>query len=260
LADPLVARAGDTTASGENENMRRYQRGRKRLFAAARTRDHGLPNTLVGLASSPGHCGTPSRVTCSIRDTLTRWALRDSAAQGGVIDRRSISQMPLAGSAFGTTAAARWEAPEVGRLRFVTDGAAFGRRLRARASSAGAAAALDRAVPLAPGEQVLLRGGMRLHGTRLLPRPVLLRLTAPRLVVLAHFAFRPDQVWELPRPAIRHVELFKGTLRITWSDQAGAVTVLQLAGWTGGRVLDRPIRDPQDASRELSSWLDGRTG
>lgn len=133
-----------------------------------------------------------------------------------------------------------------------------GRQLRARYAFGGATVELERTVPLAPGEQVLLQGVMRLAGHGRLTRPVLLRLTRSRLVVLAHFALRPDQVWDLPRSAVRDVGLTGRRLQIVWVDERNLRQVLQLSRWTGRAAPDRPVRDAQEALEHLSNWLAGR--
>jgi hypothetical protein len=65
--------------------------------------------------------------------------------------------------------------------------------MRAKYAFAGAKAELERTAPLDPDEDVLLHGAMRLRGVGLMPRPVVLRLTAQRISVLAHYAFRSDR-------------------------------------------------------------------
>jgi hypothetical protein len=87
----------------------------------------------------------------------------------------------------------------------VTEPSDTGRELRASYAFRGVAVELERTVPLAPDESVLFHGVMRMHGIRVLPRPALLRLTPPRLVALAHHAWRSDRVWELPRTAVQEV-------------------------------------------------------
>ena len=140
----------------------------------------------------------------------------------------------------------------------MTDIGDSGRQLHARYAFGGATVALQRAAPLLPDEQVWFHGVMRSRGQGVLPRPVLLRLTAPRLVLLAHFAFRPDVVWQLPRTAVRGAELTDGTLRITWLDGQAELQVTRLSAWTGRAALDEPVRDPRVAEDVLNRWLAGR--
>jgi hypothetical protein len=129
--------------------------------------------------------------------------------------------------------------------------------MRAKYAFAGAKAELERTAPLDPDEDVLLHGAMRLRGVGLLPRPVVLRLTARRLTVLAHYAFRSDRVWELPRGAVRNAELVRGAVHVTWvSDRAGSIAVLKLTGWTGRSALDGSLRDATSVADVLLTWLD----
>ncbi len=118
----------------------------------------------------------------------------------------------------------------------------------------GAVAELNRTIPLVAGEQILLQGVMRLRGRRL-PRPAVLRLTDRRLVVLAHFALRPDTVWELPKAAVTNVELRAGRIRIHWADGDSVRHSLQLAKWTGPARKDRPVDDVAAAAELLQRWL-----
>lgn len=140
----------------------------------------------------------------------------------------------------------------------MTDGTDGGRQLRARYAFGGAAGELLRTVPLAPDEDVLFHGAMRLRGRGVLRRPAVLRLTQPHLVVLAHFAFRPDLVWVLPRSAMGGMETVSGRIRIIWMDERAVRQVLQLSRWTGRVAPDRPVLDVQEAAELLDAWLAGR--
>jgi hypothetical protein len=124
---------------------------------------------------------------------------------------------------------------------------------------AGAAAELERTVPRAGDEAVLLHGAMRLRGAGLLPRPVVLRLTPGRLVVLAHYAFRPDQAWDLPRGCVREVDVVRGVVRITWASEHGE-SVLELSGWTGREAFDRPLGEAGGVATVLRDWLTSGDG
>jgi hypothetical protein len=133
--------------------------------------------------------------------------------------------------------------------------------MQAKSAFAGATVELERTAPLDADEDVLLHGAMRLRGAGLLPRPVVLRLTAGRLTVLAHYAFRPDRVWDLPRGAVRDAELVGDALHVTWvSDQAGNTAVLKLTGWSGRSALDRALRDPGAVAGVLLAWLTSPDG
>lgn len=129
-----------------------------------------------------------------------------------------------------------------------------GRQLRAKYEFAGATPEIERTLPLGVGEEVLLHGVMRLRG-RGLPRPAVLRLTGPRLVVLVHFAIHSDLLWELPRSAIDSVDQVGSAVHITWSNQQGGQEVLRLTRWTGRVAPDDPIEDLPCAARTLREWL-----
>jgi len=132
------------------------------------------------------------------------------------------------------------------------------RRLRATYAFAGATTELARTVPLMAGEEVLLHGAMRLRRAGRLPRPVALRLTVTRLSLLLHHALQPDRVWDGPRAAVRGVRLMRGTVRISWSDDAGGTTAIGLIAWTGCAALDTSLRDVHAVADLLSAWLDPR--
>jgi hypothetical protein len=128
--------------------------------------------------------------------------------------------------------------------------------MRARYAFAGAAEELSRTVPLVAGEEVLLRGAMRLRTPGRLPRPVLLRLTTTRLSLLAHYALQPERVWDLPRASVRSVRLLRGAVHVTWSaDESGGTAVVRLTGWAGRPAMDRPLDDAGSVTDVLVSWL-----
>jgi hypothetical protein len=130
--------------------------------------------------------------------------------------------------------------------------------MRARYASAGATTELARTVPLVAGEEVLLHGAMRLRRAGRLPRPVALRLTTQRLSLLLHYALQPDRVWDVPRAAIRDVELRRGAVAISWSDDAGGDAGISLTGWTGRPALDTPLGDVDAVADALTEWLRSR--
>ena len=149
----------------------------------------------------------------------------------------------------------------VGTVPVVTQLPPVGRQMRAAYAFAGATAELEGTAPLDADEEVVLHGAMRLRGRGLLPRPVVLRLTARRLTVLAHYALRSDHVWDLSREAVRGVELVPGGVRVTWlSDPAGSTAVLNLTSWTGRPALDRALRDASAVAEVLLAWLDSPDG
>lgn len=110
-----------------------------------------------------------------------------------------------------------------------------GRQMKARYAFRGAVASLERTAPLADGEEVLLLGAMRLHDGAALPRPVVLRLTAQRLTLLAHSAFGADQLWDLPRESVLTADLRGQSVQITWRPEFPRDrSMMQLTGWTTG--------------------------
>lgn len=114
---------------------------------------------------------------------------------------------------------------------------------------------MARTVPLADGEEVLLRGAMRLRQPGRLPRAVVVRLSRHRLTVLAHYAFQPDRVWELPHGSVRAVQVAGRTVTVSWTSERGPA-VLSLSTWTGRRVApDRPLRDIAAVGGALQAWV-----
>ena len=101
---------------------------------------------------------------------------------------------------------------------------------------------------------MLLHGVARLRGGGL-PRPALLRLTRPRLVVLTHYALQPDRVLELPRAAVRAVTVRRGVLRLTWTAEDGGQRVTRLTRWTGRPAFDTPVQDVAALADVLVAWL-----
>jgi hypothetical protein len=134
----------------------------------------------------------------------------------------------------------------------------FGRRLRATYAFAGARAELARTVPVAD-EDVLFGGVMRLRRLGRLPRPVVLRLTRQRLTLLAHYAFQPDRVIDLPHASLRGVRVVGRALEVSWTAEEGPCT-LRLTGWTGRPALDRPLYDVESVANVLQSWLEAPDG
>jgi hypothetical protein len=131
-----------------------------------------------------------------------------------------------------------------------------GRRLRARYAFRGATAELARTLPLAADEPVLLHGAVRLRRRGRLPRPAVVRLSERRLAVLVHHALRPDQVWELPRAAVRDVRLAGDRVRLAFAGERDD-GVLTFSGWTGRAAFDNALRDAGQVTDVLRRWLSG---
>jgi hypothetical protein len=131
-----------------------------------------------------------------------------------------------------------------------------GRRLRARYAFRGAVAELERTLPLAADEPVLLHGAVRLRRRRRPARPAVVRLSQRRLAVLVHHTLWPDQVWELPRAAVRDVRLTGGRIRLAFAGERDD-DVLTFTGWTGRAALDSALRDAGQVADVLRRWLAG---
>lgn len=163
--------------------------------------------------------------------------------------RAAVGQMTMTHSAVGPVGLPWRYVP------FVTAAAEFGRQFQARYNFRGAAAELEATVPLTSDEQVLLTGVARLSSARLLPRPVVLRLTSSRLVTLTHRAFGADQVLELPRSVVSSIVLDDDVLAVTRRNAASASSVLSLQPWTGRTRVGSPLRDMAAVAQHLDQWL-----
>lgn len=127
--------------------------------------------------------------------------------------------------------------------------------MKAQYAFGGATVELARTVPLEDGEDVLLHGAMRLRGVGVLPRPVVLRLTPRRLTVLAHYAFRSDQLWDLPRGSVQSVDVVGSVLQVAWvSEEPESRSLLKFTRWTGRTALDRALRDVDAVADALTQW------
>jgi hypothetical protein len=104
--------------------------------------------------------------------------------------------------------------------------APFAKKMRARYAFPGASREIDRTLPLAPNEAVLEDGSVSLRWGVILQRPGSLRLSESRLVILGHYAFRPDQVTEIPAGALENVEGDSlGWTRLTFRTETGVGSV-----------------------------------
>lgn len=88
-----------------------------------------------------------------------------------------------------------------------------------------------------------------------LPRPVTLRLTTDRILALAHYAFQPDRLWDLPRRAITDAVVADGALTITYRDENSSVATLSVSDWTGSLVHGAAIPDIAALHDLVSAWL-----
>lgn len=131
----------------------------------------------------------------------------------------------------------------------------FGRQLKAHFKFSGAMAELEATVPVAPNEAVLLAGVARLYSPGHLPRPLVLRLTASRLVALKHRGFGADQVVDMPRAAIDNIRLDDDVLAVTWRSSASTSSVLSFQPWTGPKRVTSPLRDMSAVAQRLDQWF-----
>lgn len=137
----------------------------------------------------------------------------------------------------------------------VGEAESFGRQFRARYAFAGATAEMDRSAPLEPDETVLLQGAMRLRGGGLISCPVVLRLTPPRLTMLAHHAFGADQISDLPRKSVRRIEVADGAIQVRWlPGPAASEHLTELTGWTGRPALAHGLREIGPVADTLLNW------
>ncbi|BBH17424.1 hypothetical protein Back2_17110 [Nocardioides baekrokdamisoli] len=104
--------------------------------------------------------------------------------------------------------------------------------VRAKYAFRGMAASLGATIPLAPNTRITLSGIARWH-VQGMPRTAYVRLSDDRLSVLLHFAFRPDQVIDMPRTAIRSVRWSGGITEIDYQMSSGAEELLRLGDWRG---------------------------
>jgi hypothetical protein len=100
---------------------------------------------------------------------------------------------------------------------------------------------------------------MNLRGQGLLTRPTVLWVTPKRLILLAHYVFQPDRLWDIPRGAVQQAEVVRHTVRVSWASARGVVES-RLAAWRNRPFLDRPLRDVDDVAGLLQSWLDAPDG
>jgi hypothetical protein len=122
---------------------------------------------------------------------------------------------------------------------------AFAKRMRSHYAFAGTNREIDKTLPLVRNEQVLEDGSIRLRWGLVLQRQGRVRLSEPRLVVLAHYAFRADRVVEIPAGALEEVRASS----LAW-------TRLTFRTETGPASLDfKPLALSPSFSASLQAWL-----
>lgn len=122
---------------------------------------------------------------------------------------------------------------------------AFATTTRARYAFAGASSEIDKTLPLAPNEQVLEDGSVRLRWGFVLQRLGRVRLSESRLVLLGHYAFQADRVVEIPAGALEEVEsIILGWTRLSFRTETGA-----------GSLDFKPLALSPSFSASLQEWV-----
>ena len=129
------------------------------------------------------------------------------------------------------------------------------RDLRARYALRGPSAALDRTLPLVGDEHVVFEGTLRFYRSPVSRRISYVRLTSDRLLLLRHYAWRPDTVTEVPPHAVRTVERDGPRLQMTWTGQDGGISFISLAPWSGFTPVRRAINNLDQLTSDLRAWL-----
>ena len=99
------------------------------------------------------------------------------------------------------------------------------REIRAAYRAHGVRAEVDTTLPLSNDERVITEGMVRRYVNTFIQRPCYLRLTGTRLVMLEHFATRPDRVTEIPAAAVERVEQEGQLVLVTWRTATATRTV-----------------------------------
>jgi hypothetical protein len=122
------------------------------------------------------------------------------------------------------------------------------RRFKAKYAVAGVGTELERSCPLAPGENIIRQGRVRVRrGWR---RPLgFYRITPQRLAVVSHRAFGADEIADVPRTCVAHVHPpdAHGIVRIDCAD--GSTIELSAFSWAqvfaAGARASQPRVDPK---------------
>ena len=121
---------------------------------------------------------------------------------------------------------------------------------RARQSFRGAAEEMRQTFELAPDEDLLLTGAVRLPRRGLVSRPCLLWVTSTRVCLIKHYAFRPDRAVELFRSDISGLDSRGGSLVLQTS--VTGLKSLVLEPWRGSSPLGPAVQDVAEIKRALS--------
>ena len=101
---------------------------------------------------------------------------------------------------------------------------------------------MGRSAPLLDGEAVSAEGIVRYRTPPFFERVAYLRVSVARICLVAHFAFRPDVLVEVPRAALLSVSRGEGAwVRIDARAGEGTLTV-QIKPWE--RQLRRLVAEP----------------
>jgi hypothetical protein len=140
------------------------------------------------------------------------------------------------------------------------------REMKAVYAFRGFDAELEATLPLLPHERVITQGAIRQSLGPVVQRPLFLRLSTARLVVLDHYAFRPDRVTEIPRRALRLVDKGRTVAGFRRVDVVLLMWELPGGRTRGVKLLPRALRLPitpslPDSADELLArvvaWRDG---
>jgi hypothetical protein len=129
-----------------------------------------------------------------------------------------------------------------------------GRELNANYSFRGAAAELARTLPLAPDETVTTEGALRTYDGPFSQRMTYLRLTRDRLCLLRHHLAGPDKISEIPRIAMRSVEVEGRLIYLSWTQTDGQLGSTHLSAWTGRSPVRKPYRTLDTLTAQLTLW------
>lgn len=135
----------------------------------------------------------------------------------------------------------------------------LGRQVKAAYAFRGLKAAMDRTFPLRADESVTDEGIVR-SGTGASPgRQTFVRLTALRLCVLQHFAFRSDLGIEIPRRALITSQREASALVVIWRSDTGNRS-LQISPFTSSTAATNTVArrysivDLEALAAHLAAW------
>jgi hypothetical protein len=131
----------------------------------------------------------------------------------------------------------------------------YARDHRARYGFGGASAALGRTLPLEDGERVIVQGALRFYRGPTSGRIGYVRLSNHRLLLLGHYALRPDHVIEVPPGALRALERAGMRLELTLARRDGGISFVSLAPWSGVTPVRGALKSLDQLTSDLRAWL-----